>query len=106
MGIILREEAIVDVAHVMGKLNSNTANDQIFEKATVAKRVKMFDSKQKLRLQPDTIYSSSEGFEIKALEARFFHISTAKSQTIGQSVPLTIVIIKDYESITGVKSPK
>jgi hypothetical protein len=30
---LMIDEAIVDVAHVMGKLNSNTANDHIFEKA-------------------------------------------------------------------------
>ena len=47
------DEAIVDVAHVMGKLGSGTANDGIYEIAPQSKRIKLFDSKQKLRLMPD-----------------------------------------------------
>jgi len=75
----LIDEAIVDMAHVMGKLSSNTANDEIYNIASKSKKVKMFDSKKKLRLHPDTIYSSKEGFLVKPLEARFFRIDTNKS---------------------------
>ena len=39
------DEAIVDMAHTMGKLSSNTANDEIYNIASQSKKVKMFDSK-------------------------------------------------------------
>ena len=44
------ETTVVDVAHVMGKLTSNYANDQIFKNANPQIRSKLFDHNQKLRL--------------------------------------------------------
>ena len=78
------DSAVVDIAHVMGKLSSNTANDPIYDLASVAKRAKMFSGAagNRLRLQPDIIYSSKEGFLVKPLEARFFHINMEKSITM------------------------
>tara|TARA_B110000285_G_C14886555_1_gene496461 strand:- start:539 stop:685 length:147 start_codon:yes stop_codon:yes gene_type:complete len=36
------DDAVVDIAHVMGRLSEYTANDPIYNLASVAKRAKMF----------------------------------------------------------------
>ena len=52
------DNVIVDMAYVMGHLSKDAANDKLQKNLNHTDRLKLFPKDNKLKLMPDTIYSS------------------------------------------------